>query len=274
MNSLPPIRGPQSTEAVPVWNESVELQVQIGGEGPPLVYFHPAGGMCWDRFLDALAERYTVHAPVMPGMAPGEPHAIDEVDTFWDLLLLYEEALRKLGLEGVPAVGPSLGGMVALDLAANFTYLFTRVVALAPAGLWRESLGGGIAGLARAAPEAVPGWLFADPSHPEAQEMLALPAGGDAPAARSAASTWAAGAAGKFLRPLPEQGGEKRLHRVEAPALVIWGREDRLLPVGYAAEFQRLLPYCEVAIIDDCGHLPQVEQREAVLERVRAFLEA
>ena len=50
-------------------------------------------------------------------------------------------------------------------------------------------------------------------------------------------SMWAMGATGKFVWPIPDKGLKKRLHRITAPTLIVWGREDRLISAVYAQEF-------------------------------------
>jgi pimeloyl-ACP methyl ester carboxylesterase len=56
------------------------------------------------------------------------------------------------------------------------------------------------------------------------------------------------------------------------PAQILWGAEDRLLPVAYAAEWKRLMPHAGLTILPDCGHLPHVEKLDAFVSTVRAFL--
>ena len=123
---------------IPVWGSQLDMTVQVAGEGPPLVYLHAAGGMMWDPFLDRLAGTHTVFAPFVPGTVPGKPHDISKVDDLWDLVLIYDETIRALGIEGAPVVGQSFGGMLALELAAHFPSLFGRVVVLDPIGLWLD----------------------------------------------------------------------------------------------------------------------------------------
>ena len=64
----------------------------------------------------------------------------------------------------------------------------------------------------------------------------------------------------------------KWLHRIDVPTLLIWGANDRLFPKDYALAYQRLIPGSKVAIIPDCGHLPQVEQRQAFVSALEGFL--
>jgi serine/threonine protein kinase len=84
---------------------------------------------------------------------------------------------------------------------------------------------------------------------------------------------WAMGCVAKFLWPVPDRGLSKRLHRLSAPTLVIWGEDDALIPVHYAQEFGRLIPDSRVEVIPDCGHVPQVEQAEATAALVKEFLD-
>ena len=60
---------------------------------------------------------------------------------------------------------------------------------------------------------------------------------------------------------------------VTAPTLLIWGDDDRLLPKDYAFAYQRLIPGSKVAIIPECGHLPQAEQRQAFVVALEGFFD-
>ena len=160
-------------ETVEVWDSRLRLHVKIAGDGPPLLYFHPLPGLAWQPLLDQLARRYTVYAPEHPGTSPGDPQAIREVRTFGELLLVYEEAVGRLGLgvERPVALGQSFGGMVAADLAATFPRLFSRLVLLAPMGLWRDDAPIPLMEMVSGSPEDTPKYLFA---HPESDAARAL----------------------------------------------------------------------------------------------------
>jgi pimeloyl-ACP methyl ester carboxylesterase len=83
---------------------------------------------------------------------------------------------------------------------------------------------------------------------------------------------WALACTGKFVWPIPDRGLRKRLHRITAPALLIWGRHDGIIPVEYAQEFASLLPNSRVEIIEEASHAPQMEQLQTTLSLVRDFL--
>jgi pimeloyl-ACP methyl ester carboxylesterase len=257
-------------QAVPVWDGRVELHVLTKGSGPPLIYLHPAAGLAWDPFLDRLAEGYTVYAPQVPGTTPGQPDAIREVDNLGDLVLLYEEAIRALGLERPVAVGQSFGGMLACELAAVFPELFGRLVVLDPIGLWRDDVP--VANWVAAPPEELPALLFHDPAGEAARAALTPPEDPEAAVGAIAALSWALGCTAKFVWPIPDKGLGKRLHRIRVPTLVVWGRDDRLVSAAYAEEFGRRIAGSRVEIIDDCGHIPQLERPEETFALVSEFL--
>ena len=259
---------------VSVWDGALDIHVKVGGSGPPLLFVHSAGGPRWLEFNDWLAEDFTVYAPDLPGTSPGDPRAIDKVESFADLVLIYEELVRALGIEGAVAVGESLGGMIAADLAAHFPRLFSKLVLLAPAGLWLDEEPPHAVELMTLPPERAPEYLFHDPTSQIAQDFFRLPDDPDLVPKIIAALVWAQGCGAKFLWPIPEHGLAKRLHRVEIPTLIVFGREDRVIPSVYGGEFARLIGGSRLELIDDCGHIPQVEKLERTKEIVQEFLRA
>ncbi len=257
--------------AVAVWGGRLTMRVRIAGSGPPLVYLHPAAGLHFDPFLEALGADWTVIAPEHPGTSAGDPEAIHAVDDLWDLVLVYQEAIAALGLERpVVAVGQSFGGMMAAELAAHDPALFERLVLLAPIGLWREDRP--IANWIMTPPDELPALLFKDPGCAAAQAMFTPPEDPGEAVAATAGLVWALGCTGKFVWPIPEKGLSRRLHRVRAPTLIVWGADDALIPSAYAAEFGTRIAGSQVEILPDCGHIPQLERAAETLALVRGFL--
>lgn len=264
-------QGPSiSEEAIPVWNGKVTIRAKVAGAGAALVYLHPANGLHWDPFLSHLALTHTVYAIEFPGTSSGDPYAIHLIDSLADMVLVYEEVMRALGLTQPVLIGQSFGGMMAAELAAAYPEIASKLVLLSPLGLWRADLP--VARWLEVAPQDMPALLFHDPNSAAAQSMLALPEDPDIAAAAIAAQTWATGATGKFCWPIPDRGLRSRLHRVSAPALVVWGREDSLNPVGYSDDWGRELGDVQVAVIDECGHVAQVEKLDEMIALVDAFL--
>jgi len=259
-------------ETVEVCDSRLRLHVKIAGDGPPLLFFHPLSGLAWSPLLDRLAERHTVYAPEHPGTSPGDPQAIREVQTYWELLLSYEELVSKLGLERPVGLGQSFGGMVAADLAASFPQLFSSLVLLSPLGLWLDDAPIPLMEMVSGLPSDVPKYLYAHPDSEAARAAQAMPADPAQQAKAIAQATWNVGCTTKFAWPIADHGLGRRLHRVQVPALIVWGREDALVPVGYAKEFGRRIAGSRVEVLDDCGHVVQADQPERSWTAISRFL--
>ena len=116
--------------------------------------------------------------------------------------------------------------------------------------------------------------LFADPAGEEAKQFFSVPADPDARVEAQAGLIWAQACTGKFVWPIPDKGLKKRIHRLAAPTLIVWGRADGVIPPAYAQEFARRIAHSRVELIDAAGHVPHLEQAEQVARLVRDFLAA
>jgi pimeloyl-ACP methyl ester carboxylesterase len=259
-----------TTETLALRHCAFEAKVKVAGSGPPVVYLHAAAGPAWDPFLDALAERHTVYAPDHPGTGDTARDAIHRIPALWDLVLIYDELLDGLGLERVPLVGASFGGMVACEIAAHRRRAISALVLLDPIGLWRDDAP--VAQYMTMTPTELAQVLFLDPDGSAAEAALALPSDHGERATAMADRVWAMGATGKFVWPIPDKGLARRLHRVTAPALIVWGAEDRLVPAVYAGEFAARLADARVEIVPAAGHVPQLERPDVVAPLVLDFL--
>jgi pimeloyl-ACP methyl ester carboxylesterase len=256
---------PHVTERLlPALGGRIQARVLVAGKGEPVLFLHGAGGLVWDPFLEALAQGHTVYAVEHPG---ADTESLEHLPGIWELVLFYDELLDELGLERVAVVGHSFGGMVAAELAANSPRRVSRLVLIAAIGLWRDDAP--IPDIAAVAPEQLPELVLADPTSPLA-EMLTPPA--DDPQALFEAAVRMASIL-HFIWPLPDKGLRNRIHRVSAPALLVWGERDALVPPIYADEFAGLLKQSEKVLVSDAGHLPQLEQPEPVFRAVLEFLD-
>ena len=232
---------------------------------------HGPWGLAPDRaFVARLARAHTVYAPRHPGTTRGDPDAVHALDGWLDLVVYYGELLDRLGLDAPAFVGHSFGGLVAAEIAAATPRSVGRLVLIDPVGLWRDDL-------------PVKNWmvlsdkerrpsLFADPDGEAAQRFFAVP---DDPAERVdvlAQFIWAQACTGKLVWPVPDRGLRHRAHRIAAPTLIVWGKADRIIAPAYAQEFAERIAGARVALIDDAGHLAQLEQPDAVAKAVFGFL--
>jgi pimeloyl-ACP methyl ester carboxylesterase len=253
-----------------VWQGLVRIRVLARGGGPALVFFHGPWGLAWDPFLDALARDFTVLAPEHPGTTPEAPDDVHQLDGLWDLVCCYDELLDRLGLERVVLVGHSFGGMVACELAAAQPRRVERLALIAPIGFWRDREP--VVNWALLEPAALRARVFRDPDGEAARLLFGPTEPPEAAAAARVRLMWAMGATGKFIWPLPDKGLRRRIHRVRAPALIVWGEDDRVAPPVYAEEFAGRLPGARIERLPGCGHVPQLDQPEQVARLVRDFL--
>jgi pimeloyl-ACP methyl ester carboxylesterase len=257
-------------QTVAVWQGQVRLRVWSHGTGPALVFFHGPWGLTWDPFLDELAKGFTVHAPEHPGTTPEAPDDVYHLDGLWDLVLCYDEMLQALGLERAVLVGHSFGGMVACELAAAYPRRASHLVLIDPLGFWRDT--DPIVNFMVLDPAQLRARVFRDPDGPAAGRLFGTADDPREAAAARVRLMWAMGATGKFIWPLPDKGLKKRIHRVTAPTLLLWGKEDRLVPPVYADEFTRRLPGARVQTIGDAAHAPHLEQPEPVARIIRELV--
>jgi pimeloyl-ACP methyl ester carboxylesterase len=249
--------------------DKFQVQLVEGGSGDNLLYLHGAGGFAgWAPFLDRLAHHYHVYAPAHPGVA--RSGGLEHLDDLWDLMLFYEELTQDLGLEQFYAVGHSYGGMLAAELAAHRPERVARLVLVDSLGLWLDDAP--VADFFILTPTERSQLLWYDSNSEIARAYLAQP---EDPAARMEAQLdriQTLSAVGKFIWPIPERGLTKRAHRIAMPTLLLWGDADKAVPPVYGAAFQELLPDATLKIIENCGHLPQLERPDEFVAAVQDFL--
>ena len=261
----------QEHKRLTLWQGKVETEIEVSGEGPPLLYLHGPWGLAPDLpFIARLASTHKVFAPRHPGTTIGAPNAVHAIDTFWDLVVYYGELMDRLDLKSAAVVGHSFGGMVATELAATTPERVRRLVLIDPVGLWRDDhpVKNWMIMPEAARPQA----LFAKAAGDVARQFFAHPEDKEARVASVVAFVWAQACTGKYVWPLPDKGLKHRIHRIAAPTLIIWGKQDGIASPVYAAEFTARIGGSRAELIDDAGHLPHLERSEPVAELARRFL--
>ena len=240
----------------------------VRGQGSPVVFLHGPFGQEWSGFLNDVAAQHTVFAPAHPGAV--EPKDLHQLDNLWDLMLYYDDVLAALGLDQVDLIGHSFGGMVAAELAASFPHRVGKLVLIDALGLWRDDAP--VSDHVMVAPETQVELLYRNPNTPEVAARLSLPEDPDEKVDALVHRVSSLASTSHFIWPIPERGLAKRLRRVRAKTLIVWGKQDRLVPVVYADEFASRIADAQVRLIDNAGHVPYVEQHTQVSRLVREFL--
>jgi pimeloyl-ACP methyl ester carboxylesterase len=248
-----------------------QVRLLQGGSGRPLLYLHAAAGDWeWGEVHERLSARYTVLLPAHPGFS--ESTGLDEVDGIFDLVLHYVDLLDVLGLDAVPMLGASLGGWIAAEVAALYSARVRKLVLVDAVGIRIDDVPMGE--LFGAPPPELARLLFYDQDFPIAAMMRAFDPKMPLPEEILLPQLRAMEAAAKVgWNPyLHDPKLPPRLRRVTAPTLVVWGRQDGLVPLAYAEEWKRLVPGARVEVIDRCGHLPSLEQPVRLAEMVARFV--
>jgi pimeloyl-ACP methyl ester carboxylesterase len=245
----------------------VDLELWEGGDGPPVLFLHGAGGFNpEDPFVGLLARERRVIAPSHPGFGGSAlPDWLDRPD---DIAILYLELLAQLGHPQLDLIGCSLGGWIAAELASMVPERFRRLVLVGPVGV---KLGGrdrlDIPDIFAMPAAAVEKLLYHDPDRhrPDVSQLS------DAQLEimlrnreTTALLVWEPYMHNPKLR--------HRLYRVRCPTLLLRGASDGLISPAYLEGYAALLPNARTATIAAAGHVPQLEQAEAFAAAVLAFL--
>ena len=232
------------------------------GSAEPLVYFHGGGTFHGFEWARALASEFRVFCPYHPNFGESGEAAFDEMA---DYVSHYELLFPALGLDTFHLAGASMGGHMAARYAAANPDDIDKLVLNAPAGLVSERAA--MPDFSKVAPQDLPKMFVADPAWIEpfwpaepSPEWLAMR---QRESAAAFASREDLAATDRALR----QG----LKGFDRPTLLLWGEADRIVPLGYAQDWQEVLPHAQLEVIPGGSHLLLDEFPEAV-EALRSFL--
>jgi pimeloyl-ACP methyl ester carboxylesterase len=236
-------------------------EVLTGGTGPALVWLHGVQRTAADDpVVAALTRRFTVTAPQMPGRA--DLAELDDLRDIHDLALHYDSLFQELGLESITLVGHSFGGLLAAEIAAHTPTRVGRLVLASPMGLWNDDHP--VEDLLARPYRQIEEWLWRGSIAPPLER-------GPVDADGLYELVTAVGAVTRYTWPIPDKGLRRRLHRVSAPTLILFGEADGFVSCRYGAEFEAAITGAEARIIPG-GHMAPYEQAEAFASMVGAFV--
>jgi pimeloyl-ACP methyl ester carboxylesterase len=244
----------------------VTLELEDRGSGRPLLFLHPGEGLQPNRpWLAQLAAHFRVIAPHHPGFA--ESALPDWFGTVDDLAYLYLDLARTLDLHDAVLAGAGFGGWIAAEMAVRNTGHFARLLLAAPLGI---KLGGvtdrdivDIHAITR--PEFMR-LAWADPARGEI-DYTALPEAELAGIVRGREALALFG-----WKPYMHNPRLKRwLHRIDIPALLLWGAQDHIVTPAYGEGWRAAIPGARLEVIEDAGHFPHWEQPGDFVQHVAAF---
>jgi pimeloyl-ACP methyl ester carboxylesterase len=252
---------------VAIRDGAVKFRVLSAGRGPALVYLHSFHDRSsWPPLLERLAERFTVHAPLHPGVQGSE--GVEQLDDVVDLGLAYDELLGALRLDATLVAGHFFGAMMAAELAALCPGRVRKLCLISPLGLWVD--GKPVADVIVLPSAQLDGLLWSDPESDAARSWRTWPEAEEENLAAQIEQTQRLAVMGKFVWPIPDKGLRKRLHRVAAPTLVLWGDDDRVNPDVYGQEFARRIRKARLERLVG-GHMVHLESMRAVAAAMTEF---
>jgi pimeloyl-ACP methyl ester carboxylesterase len=233
---------------------SGELSYFAAGEGRPIVYLHPAGGVRWTKVLDELARSFKLLVPVVPGFDGTSSH--DSVKSMRALAALVAEFIGKTAGGTCDLIGCSFGGYLACWLAAEHPQLVDHLVLECPAGFRPKGQG------RPSSPEELRKLLFL---HPE-----------KLPPETKTAELEAAN-----RRMLPHYGYSTdtdeellaRIPSIDKLTLILHGTADRMIPRESVQLLKSRLPHAYLVYVWDAAHAIEVDQPERMLAVLGSFLQ-
>lgn len=247
-----------------------------GGQGPALVLLHggiQCGGVYWTPVLARLARRHHLVVPDLPGLGESEPVARMDAAAFAD----WFAGLLRLTCEEPPIlVVHSLVGSLAARFAARHGDLLRALVLYGTPGVgpYRLPLGLQAAGLRLDLRSSHPNlerfahWPFLDLDRSRRQDPAWFAAFFDYMVSRGAVPH-VKRTMRQLLRTCPKQVPDLDLRAVAVPTTLLWGRHDRMVPVG-VGEAARARFGWPLRVVEDAGHVPHIEQPDAFVDALEA----
>jgi 2-hydroxymuconate-semialdehyde hydrolase len=239
-----------------------------GGDGPPLVLLHggiECGGVYWAPVISRLAQDHRLIVPDVPGLGESEPAGRLDLEDFTDWLT----ALLRLTCEETPSlVAHSLLGTLAARFAASHGERLQRLVIYAAPGVgpYRMPMGLRAAAIrfalrpSESNTERFERWAFADLDRVRRQNPDWLDAFTTYTRSRALVPH-----VKRTMRQLVATGTKQVHERIDVPTTLLWGAQDRFVPLDLATTASTRLGW-PLQIIDDAGHVPHIEQPDAFVK--------
>jgi len=248
-----------------------KIQYVEAGSGPTVILLHGLGGssQVWQFSIPALAEKYHVIVPDQIGFGKSDKPLVNyRIRTYVDFL---DQFCKQLKIERATLVGNSMGGWIAAMFTASFPDRVDKLVLVDAAGY--------------APPKDFDTRVFfaLNPTTREGMKVLVAKVfynkafQTDAFIDQSIAVRLAAGD-GYTINSITESiiRGEDFLDdivkTIKRPTLIIWGRQDGLVPLAEGERFNKDVAGSKMVVIDQCGHMPNAEKPGEFNAAVLKFL--
>ncbi len=258
--------------------EGMPVHFRDEGEGVPLVLLHGTASSLhtWDAWTTNLKATYRVIRLDLPAFGLTGPHP-EHRYTLPDYVAFLAKFLAELGIERCHLAGNSLGGNIAWNFAATYPQRVEKLILVNPSGYPTGKKRPWIFTLA-ATPVAngivryiTPRFLI----EKNLQQVYYNDAKiTEALIERYYDFTLREGNREAFIEraKVPFTDRTQQLSAIQAPTLVMWGKEDAWIPASLGQRFAEAIPHAELVLMDSTGHIPMEENPDKSIQVVRSFL--
>jgi pimeloyl-ACP methyl ester carboxylesterase len=257
-----------------------EIHYTDEGEGIPVVMIHGFGGsfLNWNKLDERMNKDYRVIRVDLPGfglsdLPEPEGAATDHVHQYRDFMTFFIDTMH---LDSLYLVGNSMGGMMSWGTAADHPDKVKKLVLISSAGYDLVKISNEVArfmkvpmmehlftrGLPMSSALEAANKVYADHSkiNPEAvrNNNMLWNREGNIHAACAIVS----------CAHYPDSA---MIATVQCPTLIIWGKQDKIVPVEHAYRFKRDIKNSELVILDPCGHCAMIEMPDETADLIKHF---
>lgn len=239
-----------------------KLKLKEDGSGSTVLFLHGAGGASWNPMLKLLAGHHRVLAPEHPGF--GRSEIPEWMMSVGDLAFFYLDMLEVMNLRDVHLVGHSLGGWTAAEIAIRNTSRLTSLTLMSPAGCRSDAVPFGDIFLWDA--ETATRAQFHDQALAE-ERIKQLPNVDMDVSLQNKAATARLAWSPRLHNPqLPYW-----LHRIDVPTLLLWGQDDKIVPLDCHKAFLKHIPAAKLIALPKTSHALHTERARECDEVLTAF---
>lgn len=245
--------------------------LEDGNSDQSLVLLHGLGGYAerWSQTLPFLAKKFHLFVPDMIGYGQSDKPTADYTPEYFAKFVF--EFMESVGIKETFLAGTSLGGQVTIECASSQNPIIKKIVLISPAGIMRKST------------PVLDAYTMAAlyPTKEAVKNAYQLMIGQGKQVSEISIE--------RFLNNMSKPNAKmvflstllglknapdifEKLSKIVVPTLLIWGREDKLIPFEYAHQFVSSINNCKFIPMDGCGHSPYVEEPEKLSKSVIEFL--
>lgn len=245
--------------------------LEDGKSNRNLILLHGLGGYAerWSNIIPILAKKFHLFVPDMIGYGHSDKPTADYTPEYFTKFVF--DFMDSLGIKNTYMVGTSLGGQVVIECAATQSPIIKKIILISPAGIMRKST------------PVLDAYTMAAlyPTKESVKNAYQMMIGQGKQVSEISIE--------RFLNNMSKPNAKmvflstllglknapdifEKLEKISVPTLLIWGKEDKLIPYEYSQKFVASINNCKFIPMEGCGHSPYVEDPEKLSELVIEFL--